>query len=275
MKNNAKIIAVINQKGGTGKTTTTENLGVGLANEGKKVLLIDLDSQGSLTIALGNFKPNELYPTTADIMKKIIQESAIESKEGIIHHQEGVDLLPANKELSGMEISLVSIKNRERVLKRYVDQVKKEYDFILIDCLASLGMLTINALTAADSVIIPIEAHALSVKGLEQELFTISQVKQKMNHKLKIEGVLFSRVDRRTSLAKRMTNLIKDTYGANIRVFETDIPNSIRVAETPEKGISIYKHAPKVSATEAFKALTKEVLEIDKKERKHRTEQLR
>lgn len=275
MQKNAKVIAVINQKGGTGKTTITENLGIGLAKEGKKVLLIDLDSQGSLTIALGNFKPNELYPTTADIMKKIIQQAVVENKEGIMHHQEGVDLLPANNELSGMEISLINIKNRERVLKQYVDQVKKEYDFILIDCLASLGMLTINALTAADSVIIPLEAHPLSVKGVEQELCTISQVKKKMNHKLKIEGVLFSRVDRRTMLTKRMTNLIKDTYGTNIRVFETDIPNSIRVAETSENGISIYKHAPRVAAAEAFKALAKEVLEIDKKERKHRTEQLR
>ena len=155
----SKVIAIANQKGGVGKTTTTVNLGVGLANEGKKVLLIDCDAQGSLTESLGYQNPDELDVTLSTLMQKTYEEKEIKPGEGILHHNEGVDLVPANIELSGMETALVNIMSRERVLKNYIDSVKDNYDYVLIDCTPSLGMLTINSLVAADEVIIPVQAH--------------------------------------------------------------------------------------------------------------------
>lgn len=158
MSKKATIIAVVNQKGGTGKTTTTENLGVGLALEGKKVLLVDTDPQASLTVSLGNPCPDDLSPTLSDLMGKIMMESPIALGEGILHHPEGVDLVPSNIELSGMEVALVNAMSRETILRQYLDTVKQNYDYILLDCMPSLGMLTVNALAAADNVLIPVQA---------------------------------------------------------------------------------------------------------------------
>ena len=177
------VTAVVNQKGGTGKTTTCENLGIGLAMEGKKVLLVDTDPQASLTISLGYPMPDRISPTLSDLMKKIVSDQPIESGEGILHHSEGVDLVPANIELAGMEVSLVNVMSREYVLKQYLDSVKREYDFILLDCMPSLGMLTVNALAAADNVIIPVQAQYLPAKGLEQLLQTVNKVKRQINPK--------------------------------------------------------------------------------------------
>lgn len=170
----SKVIAIANQKGGVGKTTTTVNLGVGLANEGKKVLLIDCDAQGSLTESLGYQNPDELDVTLSTLMQKTYEEKEIKPGEGILHHNEGVDLVPANIELSGMETALVNIMSRERVLKNYIDSVKDNYDYVLIDCTPSLGMLTINSLVASDEVIIPVQAHYLPLKGLEQLVTTVT-----------------------------------------------------------------------------------------------------
>ena len=164
----ATVMAVVNQKGGTGKTTTCENLGVGLAMEGKKVLLVDTDPQASLTICLGHPVPDQLSPTLSDMMGKILLEQPIAPGEGILHHPEGVDLMPANIELSGLEVSLVNAMSRETILRQYLDTVKQNYDFILLDCMPSLGMLTVNALAAADNVLIPVQAAYLPAKGLEQ-----------------------------------------------------------------------------------------------------------
>ena len=275
MQKNAKIIAVVNQKGGTGKTTTTENIGIGLVNEGKKVLLIDMDPQGSLTISLGYPRPDEMYPTLSDVLEKVIRENLENPKEGIINQREGVDLIPGNIELSGLEVSLVNIMSRETILKRYLDEIKNEYDYILLDCMSSLGMVTMNALVAADSVLIPVQAQYLSAKGLEQLLQTVSKVRRQINPKLKIDGIVLTMVDKRTNYAKEISALVRNVYGGNIKVFKTDIPHSVRAAEISAEGKSIFEHDPKGKVAEAYRELTKEVIAIGEKKRKHQLEVIR
>ena len=228
MSNKATVIAVVNQKGGTGKTTTCENLGIGLANEGKKVLLVDTDPQGSLTIALGNPRPDDLPVTLTDLMAK-----------------------------------------------QYLETVKGQYDYILLDCMPSLGMLTVNALAASDQVLIPVQANYLSAKGLEQLLQTVNKVKRQINPKLRIEGILLTMVDSRTNFAKEISTLIRDTYGSKLKVFDSDIPRSVRAAESSAEGVSIFKHDPGGKVAEAYRSLTKEVLQNAEKRRKHQLDQLR
>ena len=275
MANKATVLAVVNQKGGTGKTTTCENLGVGLAQEGKKVLLVDVDPQGSLTISLGYPRPDDLDTTLSELMAKVMQETPLSSGEGILHHEEGVDLIPANISLSGMEVSLVNAMSRETILKQLIEPMKRQYDFILLDCMPSLGMLTVNALAAADNVLIPVQAQYLSAKGLEQLLQTVNKVRRQINPKLRIEGILLTMVDGRTNYAKDISNLIRETYGSKIKVFSTDIPHSVRAAEISAEGKSIFKHDPKGKVAEAYRVLTKEVVQDAEKRRKHQLEQLR
>lgn len=275
MSNKTKVIAIVNQKGGTGKTTTTENLGIGLAMEGKKVLLVDMDPQGNLTISLGFPQPDQIHPTISDLMAKGIQDNLSETMDGIISHEEGVDFVPANIELSGLEVSLVNAMSRETILKQYLDTVKDRYDYVLLDCMPSLGMLTINALAASDSVLIPVQAQYLSAKGLEQLLQTVSKVRRQINPSLKIEGILLTMVDMRTNYAKEISSLIRDVYGGNIRIFKNDIPRSVRAEEISAAGNSIYRHDPKGKVAKAYRELTKEVIQIDEKKRKHQLEQLR
>lgn len=254
------VIAIVNQKGGTGKTTTCENLGIGLASEGKRVLLVDTDPQGSLTIALGNPRPDDLAITLTDLLSKVMQEKLITPREGILHHQEGVDLVPANITLSGLEISLVNTMSRETVLKQYLETVKDRYDFILLDCMPSLGMLTINALAASNQVLIPVQTNYLSAKGLEQLLQTVNKVKRQINPMLRIEGILLTMVDARTNDAKDISQLIRDTYGGKLKVFDSEIPRSVRAAEISAEGISIFKHDSDGKVAAAYRNLTKEVL---------------
>ena len=255
-----KVISVSNQKGGVGKTVTCVNLGIGLAREGYKVLLIDADPQGSLSISLGFDEPDKLEKSLTTIMLKIINDEEFELSEGILTHTEGVDLLPGNIELSGLEIALTGVISRETILKEYVNRARENYDYIIIDCMPSLGMLTINALACADSVLIPVQAAYLPVKGLQQLIKTIGRVKKQLNPELTIEGILLTMVDNRTNYAKDIALQVYDAYADSLTVFDSEIPMSVRAAEISAEGSSLYVYDPKGKAASAYTALIKEVI---------------
>lgn len=257
----AKVIAITNQKGGVGKTTTCVNLGAGLVKMGYKVLLIDADPQGSMTASLGFSEPDIIKSTLASVLLKVINEEELDLKEGIFEHREGMDLLPANMELSGLEVALVNVMGREMLLKEYVDQIKENYDFILIDCMPSLGMLTINALVAADTVMIPVQAAYLPMLGLQQLIRTIFKVRRQPNRNLTIEGIVLTMVDSRTNNARDISSRVRDEYKNDIRIFDTEIPKSVRAEEISAEGISIYIHDPKGKVAEKYRELTKEIIE--------------
>lgn len=255
-----RVIAVANQKGGVGKTTTCVNLGIGLARSGKKVLLVEADAQGSMAVSLGIEEPDELDVTLVNIMEKVINDEDVEPGEGIIHHEEGIDFIPANIELAGLETSLVNVMSRETILRQYLDSLKREYDFVIIDCMPSLGMITINALVAADNVLIPVEAAYLPVKGLQQLIKTIGRVRRKMNPSLDIMGILLTKVDRRTNFARDISAQIREAYGERVHIFENCIPLSVKAAETTAEGKSIYLHDPRGIVAGGYFSLTREVL---------------
>ena len=273
---NCKVIALTNQKGGVGKTTTAVNLGVCLSKQGKKVLLVDADAQANLTMSLGYPRPDDLPISLATIMQDIIDDKPFDVQKGILHHSEGVDLLPSNIELSGLEVRLINAISRERVLTTCINEVKKNYDYVLIDCMPSLGMLTINALAAADSVVIPTQPHYLSAKGLELLLRSVSKVRRQINLHLRIEGILMTMVMPRTNISKEVTALVRSAYGQNIKVFDAQIPHSIRAVEATAEGKSIFAYDKGGKVAAAYEQFGKEVADIGEKQKKqHRADRIR
>lgn len=273
---NCKVIALTNQKGGVGKTTTAVNLGVCLSKQGKKVLLVDADAQANLTMSLGYPRPDDLPISLATIMQDIIDDKPFDVQKGILHHSEGVDLLPSNIELSGLEVRLINAISRERVLTTCINEIKKNYDYVLIDCMPSLGMLTINALAAADSVVIPTQPHYLSAKGLELLLRSVSKVRRQINPHLRIDGILMTMVMPRTNISKEVTALVRSAYGQNIKVFDAQIPHSIRAVEATAEGKSIFAYDKGGKVAAAYEQFGKEVADIGEKQKKqHRADRIR
>ena len=255
-----KILALCNQKGGVTKTSSTVNLGVGLALLGKKVLLCDSDPQADLTASLGWPDSDALPMTLADIMEKTINDEDIEHSGAILRHDEGVDLIPSSIGLSSMEMALVTAMSREYILRNYLNRIKHEYDYVLIDCPPSLSMLTINALAAADSVIVPVQAQYLPAKGMTQLIKTITKVKKQINPALAISGILLTLVDARTNLARATEDTLRQQYGSHLRIYDSRIPVSVRAAETSAAGQSIFVYDGKSKVAEAYTELAKAVI---------------
>ena len=260
----SKVYSICNQKGGCGKSNVSVNLAAALVKQGQKVLVVDADPQGSGTISLGYPMPDEMDYTLADIMIQVVNGEEPDIERAILHQEEGIDLVPANIALSGLEVSLVSVMSREMILKEFIDKVRDQYNTVIIDCMPSLGIMTINALVAADYVIIPTSTAYLPVKGLQQLLSTIGKVKRQLNKKLKIEGILLTMVDLRTVYARDMMNVVLKTYGngSGVGVFESYIPFSVRAAESSAEGISIFKHDPDGKVAAAYSDLGRELMAV-------------
>ena len=263
----AQTIAICNQKGGVGKTTTALNLGIGLARQGKRVALVDCDPQGDLTASLG-WNCDELDKSLGRLMYLATKEYKPIVQDSILHHSEGIDLLPSNLDLSSMETQLVNAMSREKILSNLLKEIKKDYDYILIDCMPSLGMITINALTAADSVIIPVQAQYLPARGMTQLMRSIEMVRNHTNEKLKIAGIVMTLVDNRTNLAKEVIDSIRLKYGMQIRIFDAQIPVAVKAAEASKTGQSIYEYDCDSKPAKAYEALTKEVMKLGEREKR-------
>ena len=263
-----KVIAIANQKGGVGKTTTTFNLGVALKNQGKKVLVVDADPQGDLTTYMG-YNESELKTTLAQLMESVIYDSQLDTKQAILNNAEGIDLIPSDLDLSATEAMLVNAMSREVTLRTILNNVKKDYDYVLIDCMPSLGMLTINALSCSDKVVIPVQDHFLAAKGMGHLLKTVSRVKRTINPNLEVGGILLTLVNKRTNLSKETIQDLKETYGRAIKLYDTQIPLAVKTAESTSRGKSIFKYDKNGKVATAYEDFAKEVLEDDRQRQKN------
>jgi len=255
-----KMIIVSNMKGGCGKTMTTLSLGVGLARKGKRVLCLDADPQHSLTVSCGIAEPEKLTVTLSSVLTNIINGTDFEATNGIINHSEGFDLMPSNNALAGMEFSLIQLIGRETILRQYINRIKHTYDYIVADCAPSLDLLTVNALAAAHSVVIPVVPRFLDAKGLELLLKSIAQIREYINPTLSIEGILFTMTDQRMKFTKEIIAMIESAYGNKIHIFGNHIPHSVRAAEASATGKSIFTHDPTGRVASAYYSLAEEVL---------------
>lgn len=256
------VIAVANQKGGVGKSTSVYCIGVGLVRAGKKVLLVDVDPQADLTKMLGERAPHELPVTLSTLLNDVVSDvdfSGSRADAAILHHAEGLDYIPANRTLSAIEVNLINAIARETVLRRTLDRVKDNYDYILLDCRPSLGMLVINALSAADQVLIPVQADYLAAEGLTELIGTVQSIKRQINPTLTVGGV-FCTMANETNFRRDIVQSVKDTYGKVMPVFDAVIPATVRLAEISTANHSIYLHDPKGKAAEAYRQLTQEVM---------------
>ena len=254
-----RIIAIANQKGGVGKTTTSINLSSCLAEAGKKILAIDLDPQGNTTSGLGVDK-DDLENTVYELM---LDECTIRES---IHKTEieNLTLIPSNVNLSGAEIELLGINDKEYILKNAVDYIRDDYDFIIIDCPPSLNMLTVNAMTTADTVLVPIQCEYYALEGVTQLLITIRLVQRTSNRNLKIEGILLTMFDIRTRLSVEVSQDVRQTFGK--LVYQNSIPRNVKLSEAPSRGMSIFEYDPKSTGAKAYAGLTEEVLKRNSKE---------
>lgn len=270
-----KVIAITNQKGGVGKTTTTFNLGVALAKQGKRVLVVDVDPQSNLTTYAGWYDENELKYTLTDLMEQSMNDEEIKTKESILHHSENVDLIPSNLSLSALENSLTYAMSREYTLRNCLSSIKDDYDYILLDCQPSLGMLTINALASANSVIIPVQSEYFALRGMTDLFKIINKVRRQINPTLKIEGALLTLVDSRANLPKEIATQLKDNYGSILKLFNTQIPRAVKTAESTSSGGSVFSYDKSGRVANAYSYFAKEVLNDGKEHTKNATAKVR